>query len=667
MSLLFQQPWLIPLLALAGLPLLVHLLSRTRPPVYRFSNLEFLQRVIRRTARFRKPKDWLLLVLRTIAIAAIAAAFLGPLLLSKSGMLPGEKRTVILLVDRSASMGARDGAATRFEAAVLAARESLDSLRPDAANLVWIDAAPAAVFPEPAPNRTFLVESMEKTGTRPEPGALARAWELALRQCAVGTGRKELVVISDFQSSAWKNFDTTVPADVKVRAISVAKSDSANVAVSSLVASPAEPVAGQETTVLCRVRNFSGEARRTTLSLDAGGSNQSRPVDLPAWGSAEAAFTVRCPTAGLLTLTAALEDDAFPADDRCHAVLRVRESLRMAVAAPPTSPESKTARMLADALPWLDVIECPDPTNPPPCDLLLVPGWKGGDSEKLRSLAAQGTTLIVFPSPGITAEALAEVTGTSGDAADGVLTLEARPEGWQAMPVEGKAAFALFASGEFGNPLAGVSRQRVRLPASITDKGELLGRFADGTPALIVYPTASAPIILSNLSLDPAFSDWSSRSTFLPGFAELILHTRPKIAADPFTIEPGSFPAWSPLDPSQAATLTLSDPAGNLIPLEQVAGPIWNSSQPAVPGIYSWLISAQAVHHTVVNFPESESDLRVLSELPNFGKGDQANASLARAAALDHGLPLWPWLVALALFVLLIEPLIAAPSSPKSS
>ena len=65
MSLFFQQPWLFPLLALAGLPLLVHLLSRTRPPVYRFSNLEFLQRVIRRTARFRRPQEFRLRITRT--------------------------------------------------------------------------------------------------------------------------------------------------------------------------------------------------------------------------------------------------------------------------------------------------------------------------------------------------------------------------------------------------------------------------------------------------------------------------------------------------------------------------------------------------------------------------------------------------------------------------
>ena len=74
--------------------------------------------------------------------------------------------------------------------------------------------------------------------------------------------------------------------------------------------------------------------------------------------------------------------------------------------APPASPESKTARMLANALPWIDVIDCPDPANPPPCDLLLAPAWKGGNPEKLSALAAQGTTLLVFPNPGISAKAL---------------------------------------------------------------------------------------------------------------------------------------------------------------------------------------------------------------------------------------------------------------------
>ena len=69
MSILFQYPALLGLLALAALPLLVHLLSRARPPVYRFSNTEFLRRVLRTTARFRRPRDRVLLALRTLALA----------------------------------------------------------------------------------------------------------------------------------------------------------------------------------------------------------------------------------------------------------------------------------------------------------------------------------------------------------------------------------------------------------------------------------------------------------------------------------------------------------------------------------------------------------------------------------------------------------------------
>ena len=169
MTLLFQHPALFGLLALAGLPVLVHLLSRTRPPEYRFSNVEFLRKVIRRTARFRRPKDWLLLILRTLALIALAAAFISPLLVSSNAALPGERTTVILLIDRSASMAAREGAGSRFETACAEAARFLDDSHPTAANLIWIDAEPDAAFPDPGPNLGFLTDLLQKAEPHPEP------------------------------------------------------------------------------------------------------------------------------------------------------------------------------------------------------------------------------------------------------------------------------------------------------------------------------------------------------------------------------------------------------------------------------------------------------------------------------------------------------------------
>lgn len=670
MSLFLQQPWLTPLLALAALPLLVHLLSRTRPPVYRFSNLEFLQRVIRRTARFRKPKDWLLLVLRTLAITALAATFLGPLLVARHGALPGEKRSVILLVDRSASMAARSGAATRFEAAVLAARETLDTLRPDSANIIWIDEEPTAVFPEPAPNLSFLKESLGLASAKQESGALARAWEMALRQITSSSGRKELVVISDFQTSAWKNFELTAPENIQVRTIPIHSDDTTNLAVTSLVVTPPEPVAGQDASVLCRVRNFSPEARRSTLTLDASGSHQSKTLELQPWSETEASFTIRCPIAGLLSLTASLESDGFPGDDRRFAAVRVRESLRMAVAGVTDAPEAKIARALADALPWLDAIDCPDPSNPPPCDLLLIPGWKGGNADQLRALADRGTTVFVFPLSTCPVEGLITLTGSKVDGVAASMANESNPEGWKATPSEGVEAFALFASGEFGNPLAGTTRQRIRIPEAVAAKTTVLGVFSDGRPALLSLPTSSAPILVCALALDPKEGDWTQQPTFLPAFAELILHTRTKQSKDHFEVVPGSIPSWSPTDPAQAATLTLQHPTGSLLTLERITdahGTLWKSTQPTTPGIYSWLISGQPVHLTVANFPEAESDLRCLPEPPAIQAAGVKRSTLARATTIDQGLPLWPLLAACALLILLIEPLIASAPVTKSS
>ena len=45
----------------------------------------------------------MLLALRTLALLALAAAFVSPFLVSKDAALPGEKSTVVLLIDRSAS------------------------------------------------------------------------------------------------------------------------------------------------------------------------------------------------------------------------------------------------------------------------------------------------------------------------------------------------------------------------------------------------------------------------------------------------------------------------------------------------------------------------------------------------------------------------------------
>jgi hypothetical protein len=561
-------------------------------------------------------------------------------------------------------MAAKEGGASRFEAACAAAGEILDKGKPDAANIVWIDAAPDAVFPDPAPNREYLEEELTKATARPEAGALDAALELALRQVAGLEGHKELHLISDFQAAAWKDFSPAVPQGVELRMVPVAKEDVPNMAVTSLVPLPATPLAGQQMIAQCRVANHSGEARRVSLTLDAGGSRQSQPLDLPPHGEAEAAFTVRCAASGLMPISAEIDGDSFPGDDKRHAVVRVRESIRLAIPGTQDSPAAQTLGRVAKALPWLELVAAGDGSTLPPCEILCAAGWDGSSPEKLRELAGT-TAVLVIPGPAAGTNAVAALFGDAADPAAGASGIETSKEGWEATPAGEHGAFRLFAGGEFGNPLGGKFKQRVRMEAPASAK--VVARFNDGKPALV--EAKDRALLVCNLSLDPANSTWSGERAFLPGIGELLLNLLPRKATESFEVEAGGKLAWTNPAGDAAGTPALQAPDASLLPLV-AAGETWHSETAAVPGIYQWLVSAQPVHLSAVNFPESESRLKPMDEAPGSGDGTLAATGSARVA-LEDGMPLWPWLVAAALGFLLLEGVIAGmklkPAASKAS
>lgn len=651
MNVFFQYPALSGLLALAAVPVLVHLLSRAKPPEYRFSNIEFLQRVLRRTARVRRPKDWLLLALRTLALLALAAAFISPFLVSRDAALPGEKSSVILLIDRSASMSAREGAGSRFETACAAAARLLEESRPSAANVVWIDSEPDSVFPEPGPNLPFLTNTLNQSQPRPETGALTAAFDLAIRQLSQVQGRREIIVFSDFQASAWKGFEPSLPPDLKIRNIAVATGTAPNIAVTRLLAQPLQPVIGQETTVLASVRNFSAEAVRTQLTLDADGSRQTQAVDLPAWGETEIAFTLRPAGAGPLPVSATVEADAFPGDDSRHAIVRVRDAIRIGNATPPAEVIAK----VISSLPWLE-----STTNPSPGDIRVLSTWT--DTAALKADNANGVTVLVHDAATVSQDLLQSLLGTTS-------SLETSPAGWQMLPDEKHPAVQLFRSGDFGNPFAGHCRERLRLPADIPG-ARMIATYADGVPAIFEIPGGKAPLLFLNLSLDPAKSNWVTQGGFLPAFAEILLRTRPDDLSGSQQLQPGTLVSRVSTDPAQAGAISLIGPDLKPVDTREVAtsdGALIQSTGPAIPGIYRWEISGQAIDLAAVNFPESESDLRPLDAAPTFGNRAAAGESLARQTAFSRGVALWPWLLLAALACLLMESAIHLRSTRPAS
>ncbi len=70
----FLNPLFLFGLSAAALPVLIHLFTRRKPREVRFPSLDFLAEVNQSEIRRLRIKQWLLLALRTLAVAALALA-----------------------------------------------------------------------------------------------------------------------------------------------------------------------------------------------------------------------------------------------------------------------------------------------------------------------------------------------------------------------------------------------------------------------------------------------------------------------------------------------------------------------------------------------------------------------------------------------------------------
>src|SRR5437762_3446142 len=121
----FVQIGFLGALAALAIPIIVHLVFRQRPKRVELGTLRFLRIVLEHNARRRRVMRWLLLALRLGCVALAAFLFARPYLLAFQPA--GEKRTVVVLIDRSASMELRQDGARAIERAVAAAKDLLQT------------------------------------------------------------------------------------------------------------------------------------------------------------------------------------------------------------------------------------------------------------------------------------------------------------------------------------------------------------------------------------------------------------------------------------------------------------------------------------------------------------------------------------------------------------
>ncbi|MBI2923551.1 MAG: VWA domain-containing protein [Planctomycetes bacterium] len=331
----FLNPAFLWLAALA-IPLIALYILKLRRRDVRISSTILWERAVRdaqANAPFQRLRSNLLLLLQLLLLALLVLAIARPALRRVAS--PG--RVVVLVIDTSASMGARDGERTRLDRAKEAAEKVLGNLRDSDEVMVveaWSGARVAAGLTRDhaAAERAIRLMEVRDTGTALEEALLLAATAVEKREGAV------VVLFSDGAGARVPSHPVLEKALTWVRTADPADN-------LGITAFRAEVVSGTDGRVESRtvngrtehpysvfagVSNFSRARKKIYAALRSEGSTVAvRALDLAPGETGGASFEVMLP--GEAAVEVALDEpDALAADDRAWS--RVPEPAEVRVA-----------------------------------------------------------------------------------------------------------------------------------------------------------------------------------------------------------------------------------------------------------------------------------------------------------------------------------------------
>jgi hypothetical protein len=577
MPLSFLAPVFLAGLAALAIPVLIHLANRPRKEVVEFPSLMFLEMIEYQASSRRRLRDLVLFALRVLALVLVVAAFARPYLdrPDAPAMAPDGGREVVVLLDRSASMGVDD----RLDRARAAVAEVAEGLRRgDRATLILFDHGATS-----ANRATDQPPILRRAADTVEAGAGATRFAPALRLAqSILSGsplpRREAVVISDFQRAGWDpSAVSPLPVGTELRLVPVG-AEADNVFVAD-VEFGRERFSGRDRArISARVatRGGGGEVD-VELSID-GRTLQTRTVQVEPGGVETVGFDpVTVPDRPARGVVRA-GSDALPADNAFHFVLSSSRSLRVLVVRPRSGaapylaralevgPEHRIATVTADRM---------DREVLADVDVVVLDGADLAETDALTSFVDAGGGLIVALGPRSRAGTwndaglLPGSLGGTRDASRGVLLAGIR----HAHPV--------FEPFRESGGLTGARFYRYR-ELEPDGEAEVLARFDDGAPAVVTGSVGAGRVVALASTFDGVWNDLVLQPGFVPLVHRLVRHASGREAA----------PAWRTVgDLLDAGTMLAVRSEGSQSSTGGGAGPVL-----LTPGDEAVAVTPQMLH-----------------------------------------------------------------------
>lgn len=636
--------FLFALFALA-IPVLIHLLRFRPTQTLKFSDIRFLESVMAETSRMKSIRNWLILLLRMLAVAALVMAFAQPFWNSSAGEKPESKeKEFTIYLDPSLSMGYAEAKQPLYYQALESLGDWLSQL-PEDVQISLVE--PSGYISRPMrPSQALQHFNQQETMlSAPKVEEVVQRWK------AEGA-KGQLVLISDFQyAGLGKMLDDSVSEQIVLLPIQPSRNP-ANLRIDSVWSNSPFFLEGLQQTLFVQISNSGETDIDTRIQLLQEGKVQLfQQIQVPARGHLQ--MPLNFTPSGSLSAVIQVDDQGFQFDNRFYISGSASKKSKVWIW-DEGAPQLDWGKLMDDN-DFEKVLYKGDAQEEAllQADLLVLADWRSSNTALLswvREAVTNGTTALIWPSVEADLPAFLSInqteSGLDTGRFSGVRLAEEHP---------------LF-KGVFRdlpkNIDLPVDQKRRRLEGNRAFYS--LIQYEDDYPQLAEFQIGEGSAFVFAAALDRSWSNWQNEPLLLP----IVLNAswlRQSNEALFLRAIPGYAWRFSLPETSSDAPIHLLQEGTDLIPLQHIQGSkaeINYTSAITQAGLYALRWEKDTLAYLAVNPSLSESTVQYLqtADLPSGWAERVGNwKSLTKFSSLESDAALWPWLIGLAIIFLLLE------------
>jgi len=322
------------------LPLLIHIFNRQKVKKISFSSLLFLRSLEKTRMRRVKIMEYLLLLIRTLIILLVIAAFARPAIRGGFATKVGAhaKTSVVILLDNSYSMGYETKDGPVFGLAKKRAEKILGQLKEgDEASLVLFASQPKLSTPQPTYDFKNLIRYLDEeamlSAEKTEVGEVLKIAYQILKDSK--NLNQEIYLVTDMEKSGWSSihpsFLSSENNKSKLYLVDVSPPEKQNLCIEEINFGNQLIEKKNPFQITARIVNFSSQPTKDLLvGLYLDGKRISQTdIDIEKDGKAMVKFMPTVEEAGIHTGFFELTDDDLLIDNRRFFAFKIPEKINI--------------------------------------------------------------------------------------------------------------------------------------------------------------------------------------------------------------------------------------------------------------------------------------------------------------------------------------------------